>query len=394
MKTLKRLLLAFTGLSLLTLLPPVQAQSYLTEGLVAYYPFNGNANDASGSGNNGNVIGAQLAADRFGSASSSYSFNGIDNYINVPNSPSFNFGEHITISAWIDADYLRPSQAAGGMPVAVVSKGYDGGTMDWHFAVNGQQQRPVIAINDGWVYWDSTPVVQAQVWQQVVYTYDGSAMKTYLNGVQTGQQAASGTFRVSASPLWIGAYYPSYFACFFPGKLDDIRIYNRALSQAEVQALFTLESTPPVPHRATAKVQIVNGYVVGFTMTDHGYGYSDTEPPAVRIRDAVGTGAVAHAVVENGLVVRIEIDNNGRNYTGNATVLIATPPFWPTMSVFVSRITVKMAVVLGRKYQLDVSSDMQTWSPFGDPFVAEEEEITQEFPVTETQKFFRIREVQ
>lgn len=54
----------------------VQAQSFLTNGLTAYYPFNGNANDASGNGNNGTVNGATLTADRFGNANSAYRFNG------------------------------------------------------------------------------------------------------------------------------------------------------------------------------------------------------------------------------------------------------------------------------------------------------------------------------
>ncbi len=58
----------------------------LSDGLVAYYPFNGNANDESGNGNNGIVHGATLTADRSGNANSAYSFNGIDNYIdtNIP----------------------------------------------------------------------------------------------------------------------------------------------------------------------------------------------------------------------------------------------------------------------------------------------------------------------
>ena len=67
-----------------------QALADLNDGLVAYYPFNGNANDESGNGNDGTVIGATLTADRSGNPDSAYSFNGVNDYINVPHSSSLN----------------------------------------------------------------------------------------------------------------------------------------------------------------------------------------------------------------------------------------------------------------------------------------------------------------
>src|SRR5579863_2770063 len=77
----------------------VQAQNWLTNGLVAYYPFNGNANDASGNGNNGVVYGAVLTQDRFGSSNSSYLFNGTNIYIQV--SKLLPDLTNLTISAWV-----------------------------------------------------------------------------------------------------------------------------------------------------------------------------------------------------------------------------------------------------------------------------------------------------
>ena len=70
-------------------------------GLVAWYPFNGNANDSSGNGNNGTVSGATLTTDRFGNPGKAYSFNGTNAYISVPNSSSLSIVGDITISAWI-----------------------------------------------------------------------------------------------------------------------------------------------------------------------------------------------------------------------------------------------------------------------------------------------------
>ena len=76
----------------------------LNDGLVAYYPFNGNANDESGSGNNGVVYGAVLAVDRFGENNNSYEFDGIDDYINIGNQvkPSF----PISVSVWVKINDL------------------------------------------------------------------------------------------------------------------------------------------------------------------------------------------------------------------------------------------------------------------------------------------------
>ena len=80
------------------------SQSFLTNGLVAYYPFHGNANDASGNGNNGTVDGATLIADRFGNANSAYSFNGTNGDILLPETL---FGPTIpacTVSVWLTTD--------------------------------------------------------------------------------------------------------------------------------------------------------------------------------------------------------------------------------------------------------------------------------------------------
>ena len=74
-------------------------------GLVAYYPFNGNANDESGNGNSGTVKGASLTTDRFGNSSSAFDFNGIDNMIEVPANNQFDF-QNFTISTWIKRSKL------------------------------------------------------------------------------------------------------------------------------------------------------------------------------------------------------------------------------------------------------------------------------------------------
>jgi hypothetical protein len=75
--------------------------SSLRTGLVAYYPFDGNANDQSGNGNNGVAYGASLTTDRFGNTNSAYTFDGINDYIEVSSGSNFNFQTYLTISLWM-----------------------------------------------------------------------------------------------------------------------------------------------------------------------------------------------------------------------------------------------------------------------------------------------------
>jgi hypothetical protein len=140
-----------------------------------------------------------------------------------------------------------------------------------------------------------------------------------------------------------------------------------------------------------AAATVVNGFVVSAEISDGGFGYSGT--PAVRITGGGGSGATAIAVVENGVVTGVTITNPGSGYTGTPKVSIATPLFSPELKVAVSRVTVTSKVVLGLKYLLESSTDLQTWTTVGAPFVAESEELNQEYVVGETGQFFRITQV-
>src|SRR5689334_13947336 len=91
------LFLCFLSVSLFT----SYAQVNLSAGLVAYYPFNGNANDESGNGNNAVFNNASLTNDRNGVARSAYNFNGSSQYMRIKNSPSINFNGAFSISAWV-----------------------------------------------------------------------------------------------------------------------------------------------------------------------------------------------------------------------------------------------------------------------------------------------------
>lgn len=122
--------LMLTALSLLLFGAAAIAQnvpSYVpTNGLVGWWPFNGNANDESGNGNNGTVNGATLTTDRFGQVGKAYSFDGVSAFINVLNSTSLQFNNSLTISTWFNTNTIPPAQTNSAS--YILSKGADGGT--------------------------------------------------------------------------------------------------------------------------------------------------------------------------------------------------------------------------------------------------------------------------
>jgi len=405
MKTLRTLML---GSALAGLTFTASAQNTLTNGLVAYYPFNGNAADESGTGNNGTVIGAQLATDRFGKPSAAYSFNGTNQYISIADSPSLNPPSAISLSAWI-----KPTEPRGqGGIVSKFASAENGTVGQWEMTAqmvstpSGVQEAFTTDVGFNGDPFNGhglrvdyvTPQVDG-LWHHLMMTYNGSVLLLWRDGkVVASASGGDGTLMVYAQAVDIGRFFHGHMgsASHFAGLIDDIRIYNRALSAAEAAALYAFESAPNpcIPHRATATAQVVNGFIVGITITDPGCGYTNTSPPAVIFRDSTGTGAAATAIVNNdGTVERIQIDTNGRDYTENVRVVIAPPPFLPTLTIGVSRVNVTMSVVLGRRYQLESSANLATWSPIGDPFVAQDDTVTQEFVVQDTGRYFRINEV-
>jgi hypothetical protein len=176
------------------------------------------------------------------------------------------------------------------------------------------------------------------------------------------------------------------------GAIDDVRIYNRALSANEIAMLYSFQSGGFCsPNAAEATAQVVNGFMVGATLTDIGCGYTNT--PLVLIQGGGGSGAIATATIQNGFVTSINIINPGSGYTNLPDILIASPPFVPTLSINVSRVMVTLHVVLGLNYILESSTDMINWIPTGPQFTAQSEVITNEFAVNQTGEFFRVRQV-
>jgi gliding motility-associated-like protein len=248
-RLLPLLILLITGVSL-------QAQVNLNQGLIAYFPFNGNANDASGGNNNGIIQnGVQLTTDRNGNLNSAYSFDGIDDYIRVPNATAFN-----QVNAFSIAFYFFPTQNTLQTMVGKIS--WSGGIGTQYQVGLGYSAQPgaffgvnspatgcsnQIATNNNYVKTGAgTPALNQ--WHCLVVSFDAGLQKIYLDGVLIETSTASfSTMNIcSNSDMQIGSWW-SGDPQFFQGKIDDLRFYNRELNQSEVNALcLTSCGTPPV----------------------------------------------------------------------------------------------------------------------------------------------------
>lgn len=201
-------------------------------GLVAAYSFNENSGtiitDTSGNGNNGTLSQATwYASGKFGSA---LSFNGTSAYASVPDSSSLDLTNRMTLQAWV-----RPTASSGWRTVMLKENSSE--------LIYGMYARESSNKPSGWIRTTTTtgsslsagatPSLPLNAWSHMTTTYDGSNLRLYINGTLRATRAVTGNMPVSSNPLKFGgnAIWGEYFA----GQLDNIRIYNRALTAAEIQ---------------------------------------------------------------------------------------------------------------------------------------------------------------
>ena len=213
----------------------------LNNGLVAWYPFDGNASDMSGNGKHGTVHGATLVADRHGHANKAYSFDGVNDYISMIIATN----NDLTFSAWIKIDSFSnqyPKVFDLGSSYPFFRIGFAGNTNSNVTAgIVGKMDSlsTTAAGTHGSIL--SYGIQPTNTWLNVVSSLGVSSNHTtYLNG-QLVQQSNYTYTPSSTGNLKIGTDFAMGASHFFNGSIDGIRIYNRALSTAEVLALYNLE---------------------------------------------------------------------------------------------------------------------------------------------------------
>ena len=208
-----------------------QVPSYVPQyGLLGYYPFNGNSNDVSANAANLTNNSAVLTADRFGTANSAYSFNGVNQYL-INSTPNFTFNpaSSFTVSFW----YNRNVTSINGVLIMNATNAagnfiwlFQAGATNSQFGTNKQQS--------SW-FWAQTPSTTS-VWTHIVCVYNAGAMTLYKNNVQVATATFTHTNVTSAvMPLYVGR---GVGGDYYNGKMDDIGIWNRALTTCEINDLY------------------------------------------------------------------------------------------------------------------------------------------------------------
>ncbi len=215
----------------------------INEGLIAYYPFNGNANDESGNGNDGTVNGATLTTDRFGNENAAYSFDGVNDYIDVPFNENL-YPSSISISLWLKISSY-PESGKRGYIISNAGSGtnppYD--PYQIYIDENGFITGKYNSDNDSkHLFLTSTTSLDLDVWYHIVSIYnDNSAMGyLYINNEINYSENMLMSLDKNTLGMHIGDDQgidgePLYRS--FEGTIDDISIYNYALSESEITEL-------------------------------------------------------------------------------------------------------------------------------------------------------------
>ena len=223
-----------------------QVPSYVpTNGLVGYWPFNGNANDASGNGNNGTVNGASLTVDRYGNFDKSFSFDGVNDYIRISDNStsSLDLTSNYSLSAWVN---MSGSPSSPHIITKHIGNIDNLGTFTYSLQSRqggyylSQQATPNFNSS---TETDIPGVITLNTWYHFSCTYDkiNQRLIHYINGIPSDTITTIFNIQNTSIDLLIGASFVSSInnlGYFWSGKLDDIGIWNRALTAQEITNLY------------------------------------------------------------------------------------------------------------------------------------------------------------
>ena len=251
---IESILAGYNGSADSAVLKVIMSPISLVDGLIAYYPFTGNAVDATGNGNDGIVNGATITTDRFGNAGKAFNFNGYSDYINIGSNAMISRSKtDFTVSFWMNMSAYSNSytncvlsnrhysnlKCIGGSHVGVAGAlvPHSGKMIFLIYGLPGEYQV------------SNTKSMLGQ-WEHhvVTYKYVGSnrnEVKLYINGVLSATGIVNDVQYIEGQASYIGFEFPGDVnqipEYHFAGKLDELRIYNRTLSADETAALYLLD---------------------------------------------------------------------------------------------------------------------------------------------------------
>src|SRR5215475_6763157 len=261
--------------------PPSMAAT----GLVAAYGFDDGSGttvtDASGNGNTGTITGATwVTAGKYGKA---LSFNGTNALVTIPNAAALQLSAGMTLEAWVN-----PSTVSSAWR-DVIYKGNDNYYLE---ATSKKSSKPDAGVIAGGSSADAfgTAKLTANTWSYLTGTYDGSTLRLYVNGTQVASTAHTGAIATSTNPLQIGG--DSIQGQFFAGLIDEVRVYNVALTAAQIQTDMTTPvnngaDTQPPTQPGTLTANAVSGSEVDLSW---GASNDNTGVTGYQVERCSGTG--------------------------------------------------------------------------------------------------------
>ncbi|MES2655208.1 MAG: LamG-like jellyroll fold domain-containing protein [Bacteroidota bacterium] len=226
---------------ILILLPMLsKAQNTLTNGLIAYYKFDGNLADSSGNNNHGTNFGSQFTTDKNNISSKAVNFNGTSAYINVPASTSLNSVQNeLSIAAWVNiTDWYHWAEFSYA---ALLCKSNTSSSTQYRFSL---LNNAFDVISNQKKFYKLIPTsFDTGTWYHVAIAKKADSCILYVNGNVMQTAVTEGTFPSdSTKPLEIGRDYAGSME-YYNGKMDELRIYNRALTSVEVTAIYNNVNT-------------------------------------------------------------------------------------------------------------------------------------------------------
>jgi hypothetical protein len=204
-----------------------------SSGLVGAWGFDETAGstvaDASGNGNTGTISNAtRTTSGKFGGA---LSFNGTNAWVTVPDAASLDFTSGMTLEAWVDPT------AVGTAWRCVVLKEQPAELIYALYAGNSKGKAATDVFTNADIGLSGTTNTPLNTWTHLAATYDGATLRLYVNGAQAASKALTGAIKTSTGALRIGGN--SVWGEYFSGLIDEVRVYNKALTAAQIQADMT-----------------------------------------------------------------------------------------------------------------------------------------------------------
>lgn len=235
-----------------------------TDNLMLHLPFNGNTVDESGNQNNAAAVGAILTSDRFGNENAAYFFDGVDDYISITNN-SLNPTTNATFSFWFSP--TEDLTSTSGHQIFFQSDVGGDNSGDFILSFNRTNCFSFPSTDDGKVKCElqgdfvnnnstncsafgltsvssTTNIWTTDEWYNISVTIKGEIMNIYVNGIFESSHPTTSAFFREGQEIIMGRYFAPQSISAFSGKMDDVRVYNRALNENEIASIY--EDAVPV----------------------------------------------------------------------------------------------------------------------------------------------------